>query len=72
MVTKFELLEIVFGGILAVGDVIDFVQFEEIAGFLLDDDVEDIDILFVDGENAFVDAFGLAVPDEAVEAVGQC
>ena len=52
MCTYLVLFQFGFGGELVIGDVVDLVEFEEVAGFLVDDQVQDVNVLFVDGQDA--------------------
>ena len=50
--TYLVLFQFGLGGELVIGDVVDLVEFEEVAGFLVDDQVQDVNVLFVDGQDA--------------------
>jgi hypothetical protein len=71
LVTDVEVLEFGLGGVLVVGDVVDLVQLEQVAYLLGDDDVQNVDILLVDGQDAVVQLVPLRVVHQAVESVGQ-
>ena len=46
-------------------------EFEEVAGFLVDDEVQDVDVLFVDGEDAIEQLVCFGVQHQAMQPVGQ-
>lgn len=68
-ITYFVLLEFGLSGVLIVSNVVDFMEFEEEADLARDDDVKNVDVFLVDGEDAIVEFIALTVIDETVEPV---
>ena len=59
------------GGELVIGDIVDLVEFEEVAGFSMDDEMQDVDVLFVDGQDAIEQFVCFWIQHKAVQPVGQ-
>jgi len=70
MSTYLVLFQFRLGCELVIGDIVYFVQFEQVAGFLVDNEVEDVDVLLVDGEDAAEEFVGEGVQHQTVETVG--